>query len=114
MRAAGAQAARDGIPSGRLLQRFTSTTWLVWEAARRIPPPTGRCWRRSARRCCAGIDLLSGAVADGYNAVDRESVARDAEMRRRPCSRISSARLRPTLRGGAAAALADRYGLDPD
>src|SRR5258708_19033460 len=37
MRLAGAQAARDGIPAERFLQRFTSTTWMIWEAAREHP-----------------------------------------------------------------------------
>ena len=51
MRVAGAQAARDGIPAERYLQRFTSTTWLVWEAAR-AHPATDRAvpdWASQAR-----------------------------------------------------------------
>ena len=82
MRAAGARAARDGIPAERFLQRFTSTTWLVWEATRAHPAADREVLERMGEVLLRGIDLLVGAVADGYNAVDRESVAHDAEMRR--------------------------------
>jgi hypothetical protein len=114
MRGAGAQAARDGIPAERFLQRFTSTTWLVWEAARAHPAADREVLEVIGETLLRGIDLLVGAVADGYNAVDRESVAHDAEMRRAlledllgttPADPVAAARRRR---------LADRYGLDPD
>jgi hypothetical protein len=82
MRAAGAQAARDGIPAERFLQRFTATTWLIWEAARAHPAASREVLDTMGETLLRGIDLLVGAVADGYNAVDREAVARDADARR--------------------------------
>ena len=114
MRVAGAQAARDGIPAERYLQRFTSTTWLIWEAARAHPATDRAVLENVGQTLLRGIDLLVGAVADGYNAVDRETVAHDAEMRRAlledilstaPADPVAAARRRRT---------ADRYGLDPD
>jgi hypothetical protein len=114
MRLAGAQAARDGIPAERFLQRFTSTTWMIWEAAREHPSIDQAVLENVGQTLLRGIDVLVGAVADGYNAVDRETVAHDAEMRRAlledilsnaPADPVSAARRRRT---------ADRYGLDPD
>jgi hypothetical protein len=114
MRAGGAQAAREGVPAERLLQRFTSTTWLVWEAARRHPAADRTVLESFGETLLRGIDLLVGAVADGYSAVDRESVARDADLRRglledvlntAPPDPVASARRRR---------LAARFGLDPD
>jgi len=114
MRLAGAQAARDGIPAERFLQRFTSTTWMIWEAAREHPSIDQAVLENVGQTLLRGIDVLVGAVADGYNAVDRETVAHDAEMRRAlledilsnaPSDPVAAARRRRT---------ADRYGLDPD
>jgi hypothetical protein len=114
MRLAGAQAARDGIPAERFLQRFTSTTWMIWEAAREHPSIDRAVLENVGQTLLRGIDILVGAVADGYNAVDRETVAHDAEMRRAlledilsnaPSDPVAAARRRRT---------ADRYGLDPD
>src|SRR5258708_33117724 len=82
MRLAGAQAARDGIPAERFLQRFTSTTWMIWEAAREHPSIDQAVLENVGQTLLPGIDGLVGAVADGYNPVDRETVAHDAEMRR--------------------------------
>jgi hypothetical protein len=114
MRLAGAQAAREGIPAERFLQRFTSTTWMIWEAAREHPSIDQAVLENVGQTLLRGVDVLVGAVADGYNAVDRETVAHDAEMRRAlledilsnaPDDPVAAARRRRT---------ADRYGLDPD
>ena len=114
MRAAGAQAARDGIPAERLLQRFTSTTWLVWEAARVHPAADRPVLEMFGQTLLRGIDLLVGAVADGYNAVDRESVAHDAEMRRALLDDLLSTAPPDLVAAARRRRLADRYGLDPD
>ena len=114
MRAAGAQAARDGIPAERFLQRFTSTTWLVWEAARAHPAADRAVLETFGETLLRGIDLLVGAVADGYNAVDRESVAHDAEMRRVLLEDLLSAAPADPVAAARRRRLADRYGLDPD
>ena len=82
MRIAGSQAARDGVPAERFLRRFTSTTWMIWEAARAHPSIDQAVLENVGQTLLRGLDLLVGAVADGYGAVDRETVARDAEMRR--------------------------------
>ena len=114
MRAAGAQAARDGIPAERFLQRFTSATWLVWEAARAHPAADRAVLEMLGETLLRGIDLLVGAVADGYNAVDRETVARDAEMRRGLLEDLLSAAPADPVAAARRRRLAGRYGLDPD
>lgn len=114
MRAAGAQAARDGIPAERLLQPFTATTWLVWEAARAHPAADRPVLEMFGQTLLRGIDLLVGAVADGYNAVDRESVAHDAETRRALLDDLLSTTPPDPVAAARRRRLADRYGLDPD
>jgi len=114
MRAIGAQAARDGIPAERLLQRFTSTTWLVWEAARAHPAADRPVLEMIGQTLLRGTDLLVGAVADGYNEVDRESVAHDAEMRRALLDDLLSTAPPDPVAAARRRRLADRYGLDPD
>ena len=114
MRAAGAQAARDGIPAERFLQRFTSTTWLIWEAARTHETADRAVLEMFGETLLRGIDLLVGAVADGYNAVDRESVARDAEMRRGLLEELLGTAPADPVTAARRRRLADRYGLAPD
>jgi hypothetical protein len=114
MRLAGAQAARDGIPAERFLQRFTSTTWMIWEAARAHPSIDRAVLENVGQTLLRGIDLLVGAVADGYNAVDRETVAHDAEMRRALLEDILSTAPSDPVAAARRRRTADRYGLDPD
>jgi hypothetical protein len=61
-----------------------------------------------------GVDLLVGAVADGYNAVDRETVAHDAEMRRALLEDLLSTAPPDPVSAARRRRLADRYGLDAD
>jgi hypothetical protein len=114
MRIAGAQAARDGVPAERFLQRFTSTTWMIWEAARAHPAIDQAVLENVGQTLLRGIDLLVGAVADGYNAVDRETVAHDAEMRRALLEDILSNAPADPVDAARRRRMADRYGLDPD
>ena len=114
MRAAGAQAARDGVPAERFLQRFTSTTWLIWEAARQHPAADRTVLEAFGETLLRGIDLLVGAVADGYNTVDREAVAHDASVRRGLLEDILSTAPADPVAAARRRRLADRYGLDPD
>jgi hypothetical protein len=114
MRIAGAQAARDGIPAERFLQRFTSTTWMIWEAARAHPDSDRAVVENIGQTLLRGLDLLVGAVADGYNAVDRETVAHDAEMRRALLEDILSTVPADPVSAARRRRVADRYGLDPD
>jgi hypothetical protein len=114
MRLAGAQAARDGIPAERFLQRFTSTTWMIWEATRAHPSIDRAVLENVGETLLRGIDLLVGAVSDGYNAVDRETVAHDAEMRRALLEDILSTAPADPVAAARRRRMADRYGLDPD
>jgi hypothetical protein len=114
MRAAGAKAARDAIPAEKFLQRITSTTWLVWEATRAHPAADREVLERLGEVLLRGIDLLVGAVADGYNAVDRESVAHDAEMRRALLEDLLSTAPADPVAAARRRRMADRFGLDPD
>ena len=113
MRLAGAQAARDGIPAERFLRRFTSTTWMIWEAARAHPSINQAVLENVGQTLLRGIDLLVGAVADGYNAVDRETVAHDAEMRRALLEDILSNAPADPVAAARRRRMADRDGLDP-
>ena len=61
-----------------------------------------------------GIDLLVGAVADGYSAVDRESMARDAEIRRGLLEDVLNTAPPDPVAAAPRRRLADRFGLDPD
>ncbi len=81
LRADGEAGAHDGLLVERLLDRYLSTLWAIWEL--RQPEP----WDRPvllllARRLLHGGDVIVEAVASAYRAVDRELVARDVEARR--------------------------------
>jgi hypothetical protein len=114
MRSAGAQAARNGVPAERFLQRFTSTTWVIWEATRAHPSSDRAVLEFMGLTLLRGIDLLVGAVADGYNAVDRETVAHDAEMRRALLEDLLSTASADPVAAARRRRMADRYGLNPN
>ncbi len=114
MRFAGAQAARDGVPAERLLQRFTSTTLMIWEATRAHPSSDQAVLDSIGMTLLRGTDILVGAVADGYNGVDRETVAHDAEMRRALLEDILSTAPADPVTAARRRRMADRYGLHPD
>ena len=82
MRAAGAQAARDGIPANNSFSASRRRRGSSGKRPRAHPAADRAEFESIGETLLRGIDLLVGAVADGYNAVDRESVARNAEMRR--------------------------------
>ena len=114
MRFAGAQAARDGVPAERFLQRFTSTTLMIWEATRAHPSSDQAVLDSIGMTLLRGTDILVGAVADGYNGVDRETVAHDAEMRRALLEDILSTAPADPVTAARRRRMADRYGLHPD
>lgn len=81
LREGGEAAAHAGILAERVLDRYLSTLWAIWEFREAEP------WDRDvithlARRLLHGGDVMVAAVASGYRAVDRELVARDVEARR--------------------------------
>lgn len=82
LRLAGARAAREGEPLGRLLDRYLTAGWVLWAAATR--PPTGD----SAALAALGTALLkagdaaAGALAEGYGQAEREIAARTGAARR--------------------------------
>ena len=81
LRADGEAGAHAGLLTERLLDRYLSTLWAMWELREQEP------WDRAvlvhlARRLLHAGDVIVAAVASGYRAVDRELVARDVEARR--------------------------------
>lgn len=82
LRLAGARAAREGEPLGRLLDRYLTSGWVLWAAATR--PPIGD----SAALAALGTALLkagdaaAGALAEGYGEAEREIAARTGAARR--------------------------------
>jgi hypothetical protein len=82
LRADGEAGAHAGLLTERLLDRYLSTLWAMWELREQEP------WDQAvlvhlARRLLHAGDVIVAAVASGYRAVDRELVARDVEARAR-------------------------------
>ncbi len=114
LRRAGAAAAREGVPSARLFDRYSSSAWAIWRAASGHPSLDREDLRTLGEVLLRGLDLAASAVAQGYAEVDREVTARDAARRRAlfeelvttpPLDRLDVTRRRR---------LSDRHGLDPD
>jgi hypothetical protein len=81
LRVDGEAGAHAGVLVERLLDRYLSTLWAIWEL--RASEPWDRAvLERLARRLLHGGDVIVAAVASAYRAVDRELVARDVEARR--------------------------------
>ena len=78
LRADGEAGAHAGLLNERLLDRYLSALWAMWELREQEP------WDRAvllhlARRLLHAGDVVVAAVTSGYRAVDRELIARDVE-----------------------------------
>jgi hypothetical protein len=110
--ARGAEAAIEGLPTERLIDRYMSALPAIWDVARDLrPEPDALNEVGSWLLRAAGLAAMS--IAEGYTKADREIVARDATARRAfleellssvPLDDAAFARLRR---------MAVRYGLDP-
>ena len=107
-------ARTSGILAERLLDRYLSTLWAIWEL--REPEPWDRgVLEQLARRLLHAGDVIVAAVASGYRAVDRELVARDVEARRAFLEELlGSMAARRCRRRPRYDATRSRRGLDPD
>ena len=113
-RRVGAAAAREGVPSARVFDRYASSAWVIWGAASADETLGREDLRTLGTMLMRGLDHAASAVAQGYAEVDREVIARDAARRRAlfdelvttpPLDRRDATRRRR---------LSDRHGLDPD
>ena len=113
LREDGEAGAQAGILAERLLDRYLSTLWAIWELRETEP------WERGvlehlARRLLHGGDIIVAAVASGYRAVDRELVARDVEARRAFLEELIGSIVTDTAASGRLRRHASARGLDPD
>jgi hypothetical protein len=108
----GAQAAEEGLPTERLIDRYMSAPPAIWDLARELDPETAAL-ENLASWLLRGADVAALAIAEGYLGADRAIVARDATARRAFLEELLSS---VSLDDAAAARLrrlAFRYGLDP-
>jgi hypothetical protein len=113
LRADGEAGAHAGLLTERLLDRYLSTLWAMWELREQEP------WDRAvlvhlARRLLHAGDVIVAAVASGYRAVDRELVARDVEARRAFLEELLGAVGLDAAGAGRMRRHALARGLDPD
>ena len=113
LRADGEAGAHAGLLTERLLDRYLSTLWAMWELREQEP------WDRAvilhlARRLLHAGDVIVAAVASGYRAVDRELVARDVEARRAFLEELLGAVALDASGAGRMRRHALARGLDPD
>jgi hypothetical protein len=81
LRLDGEAGAHAGVLVERLLDRYLSALWAIWEL-RESEPWDRAVLQQLARRLLHGGDVIVAAVASAYRSVDRELVARDVEARR--------------------------------
>ena len=81
-RRVGAAAAREGVPSARVFDRYASSAWVIWGAASADEALGREDLRTLGTMLMRGLDHAASAVAQGYAEVDREVIARDAARRR--------------------------------
>ncbi len=113
LRADGEAGAHVGILAERLLDRYLSTLWVIWEL--REPEPWDRgVIEQLARRLLHAGDVIVAAVASGYRAVDRELVARDVEARRAFLEELLGSMAVDAAAVGRVRRHALARGLDPD
>lgn len=81
LRAIAADAARRGVPVGRILDRYLSAGWAVWERAAAIGIDRAALVDLGAVLLRAG-DAAAAAIADAYGVAEREVATRSASARR--------------------------------
>jgi hypothetical protein len=111
---AGVAAARAGVPRARLLDRYLTTAWAVWEAAVARGVTDQAQLLALAGRLLHGVDLTASALAEGYATVDRETIERDARARLAFLQELLGAVATDRVGRARLRRLAVRYGLDPD
>jgi len=111
---AGMAAARAGVPRRRLLDRYLTTAWAVWESVAAEAGADRGALIRLGTRLLRGGDLTVAAVAEGYATVDREVIERDSHARIAFLHELLGAVASDPVGQARLRRLAVRYGLDPD
>jgi hypothetical protein len=110
----GDAACRAGLPRPRLLDRYLTTGWVIWDLAAGLDWMDRDALRRLGGQLIRGSDICASVLAEAYHAVDRELAARDGEARRSFLEELLGAPAADAAEAGRLRRLAARYGLDPD
>jgi PucR C-terminal helix-turn-helix domain/GGDEF-like domain len=108
----GADAAVEGLPTERLIDRYMSALPAIWDAARDLGP-TPDALNEVGSWLLRAADLAAMAIAEGYTKADREIVARDATARRAFLEELLSSVVVDDAAFARLRRLAVRYGLNP-
>jgi hypothetical protein len=109
----GDAACRAGLLRPRLLDRYLTTGWVVWDLAAEVDWMDRDALRRLGGQLIRGSDVCASVFAEAYHAVDRELAARDAAARRSFLEELLGAPPHDATEAGRLRRLAARYGLDP-
>ena len=83
LREAGARMAREGEPLQRMLDRYLSAGWILWdEASRPGGSADSNALAALGRALLQGLDRVAAAIGEGYSESERAIVARTAAARR--------------------------------
>jgi hypothetical protein len=110
----GDAACRAGLPRPRLLDRYLTTGWVIWDLAAGLDWMDRDALRRLGGQLIRGSDICASVLAEAYHAVDRELAARDGEARRSFLEELLGAPPADAAEAGRIRRIAARYGLDPD
>ena len=108
----GAEAAVEGLPTERLIDRYMSALPAIWDAARDMSP-TPDALNEVGSWLLRAADIAAMAIAEGYTKADREIVARDATARRAFLEELLSSVVHDDPTFARLRRLAVRYGLNP-
>ncbi|HET9346158.1 MAG TPA: helix-turn-helix domain-containing protein [Candidatus Limnocylindrales bacterium] len=108
----GAEAAVEGLPTERLIDRYMSALPAIWDTARDLNP-TPDALNEVGSWLLRAADLAAMAIAEGYTTADREIVARDATARRAFLEELLSSVVLDDAAYARLRRLAVRYGLNP-
>jgi hypothetical protein len=81
LRSEGARSAREGEPLSRLLDRYLTAGWVVWEAATTGASDDPQAVASLGAALLRAGDTAAASLADGYAEAEREIAARAASAR---------------------------------
>lgn len=108
----GTEAAIEGLPTERLIDRYMSALPAIWDVARDLNP-TADALNEVGSWLLRAADLAAMSIAEGYTRADREIVARDATARRAFLEELLSSASMDDAAYARLRRLAVRYGLNP-
>ena len=80
LRDEGADAARGGVSVERVIDRYLSAGWVLWDAATAMAGEPGELAALGAALLRTG-DLAAAAIAEGHGSADREIAGRQGAVR---------------------------------